>query len=345
MKSPLLLLKKFSEAIATDQSSIKIALLLIKKKIRGTEMLSVRRKLLQIIMQLHWYLTKKILKYRGITDPLKIISYLRKYLEHLPPFFISANIKAIQYRNIKGYWVSTNGIRKETVILYLHGGAFIFGLLNIYKSLASRLSMESNADVFLLDYRLAPEYVFPAPLEDSLNAYQYLLDQGYRSDQIIIGGDSAGGGLAMATLIALRDRKKSTPLGYVGISPWFDMALTGASLQINKNKDFVVDALEEWIQPWITFYLYGTSPFEPLVSPLFADISNLPPLFIQVGENEVLLDDSKRFKDKAVKAGVPITLEIWKHMPHDWHLFSWCLPEGQQAIKNIGNYIQHLEKK
>jgi monoterpene epsilon-lactone hydrolase len=308
-------------------------------------MLSFRGKLLNIIIHLQWYLTKMILYYRGINDPYEVIQYLRRYLEKIPQPFMKSIIKPIAYRKIKGYWIRSDEVPKETVILYLHGGAYIFRLLNIYKSFTSRLSIESNADVFLLDYRLAPEYVFPAPLEDSLNAYQYLLDLGYRPDQIIIAGDSAGGGLAMATLVALRDANKLMPAGYVGISPWFDLALTGASLQINKNKDFVVEALDVWIESWIKFYLQGTSPFEPLVSPLYAEISNLPPLFIHVGENEVLLDDSQRFKDKAVKAGITITLEIWKNMPHDWHLFSWCLPEGQQAIKKIGKYIRNIQKK
>jgi epsilon-lactone hydrolase len=282
-----------------------------------------------------------VLKYqRGANSHHQAIYYLREKIRKIAK--IPKNIPAfpIEMERVKGLWIEHGKTRK--VILYLHGGAYVLGTPLLYANLAYHLSVAGNVSVLLVEYRLAPEHSFPKPIEDALNAYYYLLDKGIKPQDIIIAGDSAGGGLAMATLVSLRNAQQIMPLAYIGISPWFDLGLTGESLHKNKKKDYIAHVLADWILLWRDLYLQGMDPHHPLASPLYADLHSLPPMFIQVGENDVLLDDARRFTEKAKNAGIPVKLEIWEHMPHDWHLLANFLPEGRRAIAKIGEYINTL---
>ncbi|HTO55971.1 MAG TPA: alpha/beta hydrolase fold domain-containing protein, partial [Myxococcota bacterium] len=192
----------------------------------------------------------------------------------------------------------------------------------------------------VIDYRLGPEHRFPAAVDDAVAAYRFLLDSGYSPAHLAIAGDSAGGGLTMATLVALRDARLPLPATGVGLSPWVD--LTGDSATMTSKAD--VDPMVQRA-PLLTLaghYLGKTDPRTPLASPLFADLKGLPPLLIQVGESETLLDDSKSFSERARKAGVEVELEVWPEMIHVWQAFAALLPEGREAIARIG---AHLRKR
>jgi acetyl esterase/lipase len=192
--------------------------------------------------------------------------------------------------------------------------------------------------VFAIDYRLAPEHPFPAAVEDAVAGYRWLLSTGVDPAQIIIGGDSAGGGLTVATLVALKDAGERLPSGAVCISPWTDMALTGESLVSKAEADPMITT--DGITRVRDAYVGAADPRAPLASPIYAGLSGLPPMLIHVGENEVLLDDSTRLAERAKAAGVDVTLEVWPEMFHVWHFFAAMLPEGQQAIERIGEWVR-----
>ena len=189
-----------------------------------------------------------------------------------------------------------------------------------------------------LNYRLAPENPFPAAVDDALAGYRYLLDHGFEPAHIAIAGDSAGGGLTLATLVAIRDAKLPLPAAGVCLSPWVDMEAKGESMTTRADMDPIAsrDALFMMAQS----YLGGNDPKTPLAAPLHADLKGLPPLLIQVGDAEVLLDDSNRVAARARTSQVKVTLEIWPEMIHVWQLFASFLPEGQEAIEGIGKFIR-----
>jgi acetyl esterase/lipase len=200
------------------------------------------------------------------------------------------------------------------------------------------LCLASGRRVLLIEYRLAPEHPFPAAIEDVSKAYQWLLASGIAPEQIVIGGDSAGGGLALAALLWLRDREVVLPGAVVLISPWLDLALTGPSLYTRAEVDPLCSI--EGLQIAASYYLGNADSKTPMASPLYGDLHGLPPLLIQVGDHEILLSDSTRLAEKAKAAGVDVRLEIWNAMWHVWHGWAATLPEAQQAIERIGAFIQ-----
>ena len=240
---------------------------------------------------------------------------------------------------IPGEWIVAPEANDEPVIYWLHGGGYCIGSVNTHRGLLARISAASRARVFAIDYRLAPEDPFPAAVEDAVAGYLWLLSIGVDPSQIIIGGDSAGGGQTVATLVALKEDGKPLPAAAVCISPWTDLALTGESLFTKAEADPMIT--NDGIARVRDAYVGDSDPNEPLVSPIYADLSGLPPLLIQVGENEVLLDDSTRLAERAKTAGVDVTLEVWPEMIHVWHFFATMLPEGQQAIDRIGEWVRH----
>ena len=235
-------------------------------------------------------------------------------------------------------WVVTPGAQDDKVVLFLHGGGYASGSINTHRELASRISRAAGARVFLIDYRLAPEHPHPAALEDSLTAYRWLLRDGANPNHTVIAGDSAGGGLTVATLVALRDAGDPLPAAAVCLSPWVDMEGNSESRRTKASLDPSVRPDDIALQA--KAYLGGADPKTPLASPLYADLHGLPPLLIQVGGAETLLDDSTRLAERAKAVGVDTTLEVWDEMPHVWQFFSFMLPEGQQAIDRIGEYIR-----
>jgi monoterpene epsilon-lactone hydrolase len=205
----------------------------------------------------------------------------------------------------------------------------------------TRLSIASSMRVLGLNYRLAPAHPFPAAVEDASAAYRWLLKSGVDPGRIALAGDSAGAGLALATTLTLREDELPLPGAVVCLSPWVDLALTGDSMDTKAAADPIVS--REMLYGWGKLYLGDHDPRTPLASPLYAELQGLPPLLIQVGSTEVLLDDSRRLADRASAAGVDVALEIWPEMIHGWQNFGAILPEAREAIDHIGRFVRsHL---
>jgi monoterpene epsilon-lactone hydrolase len=239
---------------------------------------------------------------------------------------------------IRGAWIGSPEADPEQTLFYLHGGGYNAGSSLTHRELGARLCLASGLRVLLLDYRLAPEDPFPAAVEDAVASYQWLLSNGLRPDQIVIGGDSAGAGLALATLVQLRDQELPLPAAGVLLSPWVDLALTAPSLQSNAAVDPLTSFAD--LKRSADWYLAGTDPRNPLASPLYAALHHLPPLLIQAGGDEVLLDDATRLAEQAGAAGGMVTLEVWPGMWHVWHGWAAELPEAQHAIRRIGEFMR-----
>ena len=250
----------------------------------------------------------------------------------------NTTIRAIDANGVPGELVTAEGASDTQVTLYLHGGGYVIGSPKTHRELARRLSVESGGSVLVIDYRLAPENPFPAAVEDAVSAYNWLLERGMGPSALSIAGDSAGGGLAVATLVSLKDQGISLPCCGVAISPWVDLEVIGESMTTRAEVDPMVqrDGLITMAQT----YLNGADPRSPLAAPLYSDLSGLPPLLIQVGTRETLYDDAVRLACQAVKAGLKVTFEPWDEMIHVWHLFAPLLDEGQQAIERIGEFIK-----
>jgi acetyl esterase/lipase len=238
---------------------------------------------------------------------------------------------------IPAEWISAPESQENRVILYLHGGGYLFGSARTHRVMLAHMARAAKARVLALDYRLAPEIPFPAPVEDSVSAYRWLLSQGISAKKMVIGGDSAGGGLAVATLVALRSVGEPMPAAGVCISAWTDMESTGQSHTTNAESDPSVS--KERLLKIAKVYLNGKEPTAPLASPIHADLTGLPPLLLQVGSIEVLLDDSTLLKSRAKAAGVSVDMEVWDDMPHVWHHYAPILPEARKAIGRIGEFV------
>ncbi len=234
-------------------------------------------------------------------------------------------------------WVSAPGARPDSAILYLHGGGYVLGSIDTHRELVSRLSRASGARGLLLDYRLAPEHPFPAAVDDATAAYRFLLSSGIDPRRIAIAGDSAGGGLTLATLLALRDAGDPLPAAGVCMSAWTDLEGLGASAQPGAIDDPLLQlaGLREMASRYAAQALRN-----PLASPVHGSYRGLPPLLLQVGTREILLDDSTRVADRARAAGVEVTLEKWDGLIHVWQLFGSEIPESQQAVQAIGDFLR-----
>ena len=241
---------------------------------------------------------------------------------------------------LAGEWIERASAADEVkrTILYLHGGGYYFCSPETHRSITLALGTGTNARVFVPDYRLAPEHRFPAAIEDAVAAYRGLLAAGMPADRIVIAGDSAGGGLALATLLSLRHAGLPLPAAAVLFSPWTDLAATGTSIHANNKRDplFWGDSVAKAAR----LYLGDAAPTDPLASPLYADLDGLPPLFIQASDSEVLLDDSTRLAEKARQAGVPVSFRPWHKLPHVWQFFTTFLPEARQAPAETADFIK-----
>jgi phosphinothricin tripeptide acetyl hydrolase len=235
-------------------------------------------------------------------------------------------------------WANAQNARTDAVILYLHGGGYVIGSPTSHRHLVAALSQAAGVSALAVDYRLSPEHPFPAAVDDAARAYQWLLQSGVAPSHIVIAGDSCGGGLTVATLLALRDRGLPLPAAGVCISSWVDLTITAESYTTRADVEPIIT--RESVTAWAQCYLQGQDARTPLASPLFADLTGLPPLLIQVGTDEVLLDDSTRLAERAKAAGVDATLEVWDEMIHVWHYFYPMLREGREAIARIGDFIR-----
>jgi monoterpene epsilon-lactone hydrolase len=240
-------------------------------------------------------------------------------------------------------WASAPGIDPSYSILYLHGGGYVVGSINTGRAFAARLSKATDARVLTIDYRLAPEHPFPAAVEDAVSAYRWMLEQKISAAKIALTGDSAGGGLVLAALVAIRDATLPMPAAGICLSPWVDLEGLGASMTAKASVDPMLRKAE--LLEIAKLYLNGQDPHAPLAAPLYADLSGLPPLLIQVGTAETLLDDSIRIAERARKAGVEVKVDIWENMIHVFQMFAHVLDEGRQAIDQIGEFIKEKTLK
>ena len=225
-------------------------------------------------------------------------------------------------------------------ILYLHGGGYYFCSPRTHRAITFGLGPRADADVFSLDYRLAPEHPFPAALDDALAAWRALLASGVPASRAVIAGDSAGGGLALATLVALRDAGEPLPAGAVLFSAWTDLASTGASMRENDGRDPMFRG--EVFERVAPFYLGATPATHPLASPLYADLHGLPPLFMRVGSTEVLLDDTRRVAVHARDVGVDVDCVVWPDMPHIWPIYSPFMPEARRVLREAAQFVRRV---
>jgi monoterpene epsilon-lactone hydrolase len=223
------------------------------------------------------------------------------------------------------------------VILYLHGGAFFMGSPASYRNRAMRLSYRCNAEVFVPDYRLAPEHPYPAAFDDALAAWKFL--KGFRPNApIFVAGDSAGGGLGLSLLVRLRDLGMAMPNGAFLLSPWTDLTVSGASVDGNRSKDLWFT--RRHLEIWAGYYAAGADRRSPYVSPVFAEVSGLPPLLLLVGQDELLLDDALRVRDAAASARTDVRVHLGKGMQHDWPLTLPWLDESRLAWSAMRNFVE-----
>ncbi|MCB2106702.1 MAG: alpha/beta hydrolase [Rhodobacteraceae bacterium] len=254
------------------------------------------------------------------------------------PVPADAKLEPIEAGGRPAEWIGAPDSDPTRVILYFHGGGFAVGGLVSHRRVAYDIAKAAAARVLVLDYRLAPEHPFPAAIEDGVAAYAWLLDQGLTSDRIVFAGDSAGGNLVIAVMLAARERNLPRPAAGVCLSPWIDLACDDETYETNKSVDPIGN--RESLGNAAKTYLAGTDPKAPLASPVHADLNGLPPLLIQVGSHEVLLGDSIHLANVAQAAGVEVEFEIWPGMIHVWHMLADILTDGRTATARIGAFMR-----
>jgi monoterpene epsilon-lactone hydrolase len=265
----------------------------------------------------------------------------RDELEHMANMIQLSNDVETKKGNIDGIdviWLKTPGVEEESLIIYLHGGSYTAGSFNSHKDLVQRLSREAKCKIITIEYGLAPEHPFPKGLNDVIKIYNWLInEEKYKPNKIVIVGDSAGGGLALATLVKLRDLGIKLPAAGVCLSPWTDLAFTGESCY-DKNISDPGITLDDLMFA-AKLYIGNNDPKNPYISPVYADLKGLPPLLIHVGTIEKLLNDSTRVAESAKKAGVNVTLKVWNEMIHVFQAYAVLIREGEESIKEIGSFI------
>jgi len=249
-------------------------------------------------------------------------------------------VEGVDANAVAAEWTTTPVADPSRVILFLHGGGYISGSLDSHRHMIAQAGREAQARTLSLGYRLAPEHPFPAALDDALAGYRFLLSSGFRAKRIVVAGESAGGGLAIAMLVSARDAGLELPACTWCSSPWVDLALSGGSMTTKAAVDPLIS--KPYLEELATAYLHGADPRTPLASPIHADLSSLPPMLIQVGSSETLLDDSIRLAAVAGAAGVRVTLEVWPDMIHAWHLFYQQVAAGRRALAGVGAFIRSV---
>ena len=250
----------------------------------------------------------------------------------------TVKLQTLSADGVPSDWLEPDNAVPGRVILYLHGGAYVICSTSTHRGLAGNISQASRARLLLINYRLAPEHPFPAALDDALAAYRWLLGKSFSPEHIAIGGDSAGGGLTLATALSLRDNHEKMPAALFLLSPWTDLTFSGESIHTRANQDPLLHFSKN--DRLVKAYSHGYPLNHPYISPLFADLHGLPPTFIQVGTEEILYDDSTRLEQKGRLTGMDISIEIWPGMWHVFQAFAPYVPEAKQAIDNIGKFIR-----
>lgn len=288
-------------------------------------------------------ITKKLFQIKPYSWASGTIDEQRARQEKSTKFFkVPAGIRCqpVIVNGISSEWI-TSSDAINGVILYLHGGAYALGSVNVHREYLSRLSLATQLKILAINYRLAPEDPFPAALEDSIAAFRWLLQQGFDPSQIVIAGDSAGGGLTLAILVSLRDAGDPLPARAVCISPWLDLSLSGDSVREKAKSDPILNATI--LKKYAQYYSAGQEITSPLISPLFANFHGLPEILVLVGSDEILLDDSVRFSELAYKSGVEVTLKVWEGMFHVFQIISF-LPEATEAIKQVAVFLSSIHR-
>ncbi len=270
------------------------------------------------------------------------VAYQRFMLSEVAPLFASDVSTCSRSMDedccVKAAWLRPSDASGENAILYLHGGGYVIGSIKSHRKMVAQIADAAGCPVLMAEYSLAPECEFPAAVEDAADTYRWLLSRGYGPENIIIAGDSAGGGLTASTLVSLRDSGDPMPAAGVLISPWTDLGVTGTSSMSRAGTDPMLRVRD--LKKWAEMYLGGADARAPLASPIYADLQGLPPMLIQVGTREVLLDDAERLAAATRRDGVPVELEVWDGMWHVWQFFSPTVPESRAAIEKIGRFCR-----
>jgi monoterpene epsilon-lactone hydrolase len=252
------------------------------------------------------------------------------------------NLESFRLDNrLEAEWLRPRAAHATRVLLYLHGGGYVLGSLNTHRSLVGSLAQRTGLNVLTINYRKAPDHPFPAALDDARRAYRWLLRHGHQPHNIVVGGDSAGGGLALALLLALRDAGEALPAAGIGLSPWTDLNLPITALRrVAREEGLLLEALQ--MRTWGPLYAHKTPLTHPLLSPAQADLHGLPPLLIQISTAEVLYHDVVKFTRKAQAAGVLVTLQPFEGLVHWWHLFWRVVPEARQALDQVAAFLTEM---
>lgn len=268
---------------------------------------------------------------------------LRDFFDRMPIGFgmptQPVDIFRIDANGVPGFKITPESALPRKALIYFHGGAFVAGSPASHRHLAAKIAVESSLSTFLIDYRLAPEFPYPAAVDDAVTAYRYVLEEGHQPADIVLAGDSAGGGLCIMLMLKLTEKGLPLPAGCAVLSPWVDLSCSSSSFDTHAENDPLITR-KGMKDAAATFLAGRVEPADPLVSPLFADLAGLPPLLIQVGSQEALLDDSTRLASRALQAEVKVTLEITDEVVHVWHLF-WCmLPEARKSIDRLARFLR-----
>lgn len=269
----------------------------------------------------------------------KLFRGLGVVLERVPR---QVRILPIHQAHVRGEWViSPRAQQSQKAVLYLHGGGYFFGAGSLHRQLTWRLSQALARPVLAIDYRLAPRHSFEDWRDDALQAYQHLLAQGYRGEDLLVAGDSAGGHLTLVLLQTLRDRGLPLPVGAIAISPWTDMSMEAKANSANARRDPMLPV--QAIDYLSRFLVAHRSPYDALVSPLHGSFQGLPPLYVMVGSTEILREDARGVVEKARADGVAVTYEEWHRMPHVFPILASVLPEGRRAFGHMRRFVQGTE--
>lgn len=277
---------------------------------------------------------------------LAIRRFFEKQANAFPPISnLQVEMNRTEINGISAAWFTPSNATtplQDYLILYLHGGGYAICSMHTHQRLIAHITKACHAKTLAIDYRLAPENPFPVAIEDTIGVYQHLL-QNHNAQKIILMGDSAGGGLSMASMLKMKELNLPLPKAAVLLSPWVDLAGDNKSHHSNASKDLLISMSD--INQYAKDYFGDTPPNHPLISPVYADLSGLPPILIQVGTHEILLDDSLKLAEKVTQDGGEVTLKVWKKMLHVWQFFADYLPEGRRAIQEIAAFLEEEVRK
>ncbi len=269
---------------------------------------------------------------------MRDVKEARRFLDSMvvqSPELSDVTITPVVQETFQGKWFAAKNTGTGVTLLYLHGGGYSF-YPQSYESFIALITLAAKSRTFVLDYRLSPEYRFPSQLDDALNAYRWLLDDGVNPDHLVVAGDSAGGNLALALLLRARESKLPLPSLAVALSPPTDLTAQGGSLLTNQECDWIAPRMLTY---WADWFCDPAQRRDPLVSPVWADLRGLPPIYVQAGRCEILFDSIQAFAERARSQGADVTLESWEDMNHDFQLFGPDAPQSAEALRRIGEVI------